>query len=546
MSPKQMNADERDLLLDSLLDGSIDEADLLRIEAELSVDSEVRRQYYRRLKLALLLEREAKGSGQATDRRVGSEKRWGNPAAMLAGVLIGLAASLLLALVLLPWAKSPNASTSIVEASPTVEPSASGFAVLKGQSGAVWADQSIVVGDLLPQGELHLISGQVHVEFFSGVQMVIEGESRFTVDSPMQVTIKSGLARASVPEPARGFAVKTESGDIIDLGTEFAIKVGKGGSDVRVLDGEVELRPRASDPRTMLGGSALRLDQSGNIAAASGANLDLISPGDFEAMIQTQQQDRVAGWQEATTLLRSDPRLIAFYQFSAEDLKSRQVRNLAGDEKAIASDGAVVAAEYAVDRWGRAGEAFDFSRLGSRVRVDVPGQHRGLTLNCWVKINSLDRWYNSLFLTDGHGDREPHWQIMDDGRVFFSVKVPPPNDPNVAVRQHEFYSPSIWGASLSGRWIMLSVTYDVDARVVTHYLNGVAISSEAIPEFALIESIQIGEASICNWSEPMYRTDAQFVVRNLNGSMDEFAIYSGSLSAEEILKLYRVGNPNDL
>ena len=209
MSPKQMNADERDLLLDSLLDGSIDEADLLRIEAELSVDSEVRRQYYRRLKLALLLEREAKGGGQATDRRVGFEKRWGNPAAMLAGVLIGLAASLLLALVLLPWAKSPNASTSIVEASPTVEPSASGFAVLKGQSGAVWADQSIVVGDLLPQGELHLISGQVHVEFFSGVQMVIEGESRFTVDSPMQVTIKSGLARASVPEPARGFAVKT-------------------------------------------------------------------------------------------------------------------------------------------------------------------------------------------------------------------------------------------------------------------------------------------------------------------------------------------------
>ena len=163
MSPKQMNADERDLLLDSLLDGSIDEADLLRIEAELRVDSAARRQYYRRLKLDLLLEREAKGSGRATDRRVGSEKRWGNPAAMLAGVLIGLAASLLLALVVLPWAESPKASTRVTEASPMVEPSASGFAVLNGQSGAVWAAQSIGVGDLLPQGELHLISGQVNV-----------------------------------------------------------------------------------------------------------------------------------------------------------------------------------------------------------------------------------------------------------------------------------------------------------------------------------------------------------------------------------------------
>jgi hypothetical protein len=362
----------------------------------------------------------------------------------------------------------------------------------------------------------------------------------------MQVTIKSGLARAKVPEPAKGFAVKTESGDIVDLGTEFAIKVGKGGSDVRVLDGEVELRPRGKNPRTMLGGSALRLDRSGNIAAASGAQLELIGPGDFQAMLQTQQQDRVAKWQEATAQLRSDPRLIALYRFSAEDLGSRQVRNLAASAEENASDGAVVAAEYAVDRWGRAGEAFDFSRLGSRVRVDVPGQHRGLTLACWVKINSLDRWYNSLFLTDGHGDREPHWQIMDDGRIFFSVKLPAPEDPNVPARQHEFYSPSIWGASLSGRWIMLCVTYDVEASLVTHYLNGVAISSEPIPPFALIESIQIGRASICNWSEPMYRKDAQFVVRNLNGSMDEFAIYSGALSAAEIQKLYRVGNPNDL
>ena len=47
---------------------------------------------------------------------------------------------------------------------------------------------------------------------------------------------------------------------------------------------------------------------------------------------------------------------------------------------------------------------------------------RSLTLLTWVKINSLDRWYNSLFLTDGAKLNQPHWQIMDDGRLFFSVK----------------------------------------------------------------------------------------------------------------------------
>ncbi len=172
----------------------------------------------------------------------------------------------------------------------------------------------------------------------------------------------------------------------------------------------------------------------------------------------------------------------------------------------------------------------------------MPGTHRGLTLNTWVKINSIDRWYNSLFLTDGHDDREPHWQMMDDGRIFFSVKVPPATGSNEPAKQRVYYSPSIWNASLSGRWIMLSVTYDVENQTVTHYLNGSPISGEVIPDFALVDSIQVGAASICNWNEPMYRNDAKFVVRNLNGSMDELSIYSGALEEQEIMGLYRIGN----
>ncbi len=44
----------------------------------------------------------------------------------------------------------------------------------------------------------------------------------------------------------------------------------------------------------------------------------------------------------------------------------------------------------------------------------------------------------------------------------------------------------------------------------------------------------------------MYRTDPKFVLRNLNGSMDDFALYSDALSADEILQLYRDGSPNEL
>mgnify|MGYP003642412333 CR=1 FL=1 len=58
-----MTPDQRSALLDSLLDGDISESDFLRIEAELIVDPEVRQEYYRRLQLDLLLEREASRGG---------------------------------------------------------------------------------------------------------------------------------------------------------------------------------------------------------------------------------------------------------------------------------------------------------------------------------------------------------------------------------------------------------------------------------------------------------------------------------------------------
>ena len=58
----------------------------------------------------------------------------------------------------------------------------------------------------------------------------------------------------------------------------------------------------------------------------------------------------------------------------------------------------------------------------TEVRVEILGEFDSLTFACWVKIDSLDRWYNSLFLTDHYNQGEPHWQILDTGQLFFSVR----------------------------------------------------------------------------------------------------------------------------
>ena len=89
---------------------------------------------------------------------------------------------------------------------------------------------------------------------------------------------------------------------------------------------------------------------------------------------------------------------------------------------------------------------------------------------------------------------------------------------------------------------MISTVYDVENRLVNHYLNGKQLSQESIPEEYLVEQVKIGNASLCNWSEPE-RAEPRFAVRNLNGSLDEFAMFNAALPAEEIQEMYENGRP---
>lgn len=173
------------------------------------------------------------------------------------------------------------------------------------------------------------------------------------------------------------------------------------------------------------------------------------------------------------------------------------------------------------------------------MRVSIPGEFHSLSFTCWVRIDSLDRWYNSLFLTDNYQRGEPHWQILDTGQLFFSVRV---SRQKGGPEHREVLSPPFWNPTLSGKWLHLATTYDVDTKTTTHYLNGRQLIAESIPLHQLVETTRIGMASIGNWSMPT-RPDSNFAIRNLNGRIDEFAIFSAALSAEEVAEMYESGKP---
>lgn len=566
-------------LIDELIEGSISEADHTKVTRALASSGALREQYLARVELEWMLEQEAElsmihrvasGVNASTLEPDTSNSNRASLTAgrtikrthgVIAGFLIGIAASIITWLAI-PLSNQPNnqstfdprnmGSGSTEQFVNLSEPSASGFAVLRSAHRAHWEQEEYAAGDLISNGLNHLKSGVIQLELFSGVQITMEGEALFTIDSPMHLTMNRGKANVFVPEPAKGFTVETSSGKVVDLGTEFAIDVSKQQADVRVIDGEVEIRPLDRPQERLTTGQTFRLQQDEAHAMNAPLDFDVTNGQNYSVKQGERLQSRLSEHLEARQKQLEDARLVAFYQLAPSSGERREITNLAFAPRAEsdaffnASNGAIVAANPSVDRWGRPGQALDFGPLGSRIRVRTNGTLSGITLNCWVRINSLDRWYNSLFLTDGHEKREPHWQIMNDGRIFFSVKIPNSEGAKNRTPQHVFYSPSIWDKTKTGRWMMLSVTYDPAEKQVTHFLNGKAISNEKIPEFAIVDTIEIGDASICNWNDPLYRSDAKFVVRNLNGCMDEFAIYSEPLNPNEIQSLYQSGNPNDL
>ena len=91
---------------------------------------------------------------------------------------------------------------------------------------------------------LWLQKGVIKIEFDYGAKVVIEAPAEFQLDSAEDMTLYSGRLYAHVPDRSKGFTVETPNSRVIDLGTEFAVKVDYDGtSDVHMMKGKASLIP---------------------------------------------------------------------------------------------------------------------------------------------------------------------------------------------------------------------------------------------------------------------------------------------------------------
>jgi hypothetical protein len=162
------------------------------------------------------------------------------------------------------------------------------------------------------------------------------------------------------------------------------------------------------------------------------------------------------------------------------------------------------------------------------VRLSLPGETRALTLSVWVRVNALDSTYNSLFMSEGWGDRRVHWQIIHEGKVRLGVAGKPSQS------HVDYDSPVLFTPERFGRWMHLAVVFNPDTREVRHYADG-----EVVARMPLADSspLKIGVAELGNWNDR--RSPGGVAIRHLSGAMDEFALWNRALSDAEVAALAR-------
>ena len=156
---------------------------------------------------------------------------------------------------------------------PTVQPGPIYVAQLIRAIDCTWVDgvQPPIIGEVLAAGRrMVLTKGSAEIAMSNGTALLLEGPATLDLNSAGRVALTAGTLSVKVPKQAVGFAVQTPDALVVDFGTEFGVVVDRATSEVRVLVGEVALRPAADAAGGAETWQHLVAGQGGRVDRASG------------------------------------------------------------------------------------------------------------------------------------------------------------------------------------------------------------------------------------------------------------------------------------
>lgn len=545
----QHDSSEIDELVDALISESINKTELENLIELIKKDPAAREVYLSQMRaehvLRNLAQEETKQirlphvESSPVSR---SETFFSNP--WFSGIIVGLLSFSLIGICFLFAEAQQNqkgfariASVRKVRTQPTSSPNSesnfqlfSSVARLTNARNPKWApDDKLEVGSRLQRDTYTLTSGKIEITFDAGTVVRIAGQSKFEIVDFNEIRLMSGSLEATVPEQAIGFSVRTPSGLITDLSTEFGVKVSDSGeSDVHVLKGLVEAQPVSpADNKivTIYEKSAIRMFPDAPP-----------KPVEFSPR-------RIVGFGS-----RNNPNMLNYVHFPFDE-KSVPMGVIENKGPGGQGQGGRIVSGSAPNSWfqvdGKFNKGLFFSGTGAKVETVIQGIDgiEPRTIMFWVRINPdtpIESAYS--FIAWGRtGRAEGHkWQIG------WNPNYERDTEGQMGAVRTEFGGGYVIGSTdlRDGKWHHVASVFvggsgkENVAGLIRHYVDGkLELVSGAKDKQISTESgkktITIGE----------YIGMGEDVFTGYKGWIDEFYMFDGALTPKQIVQVMEKNEP---
>jgi hypothetical protein len=418
------------------------------------------------------------------------------------------------------------------------------IATLRHAAGVEWIDltNELFLGDALSARRLQIAAGAIQLEFKRGATLVVEAPADLQLVSDNEAFLHSGKVTARVPNTAHGFKITAPAMAVTDLGTEFGVRAMSGApAEVHVFSGVVEMARQTKDPLRLTEGHASQI-RGKRVRSLPSDRAAFLFPDEVLERETDEQRQRYSHWRNAAAELSADPATIVHYTFEDQSDAARYVANRVWKAPAVTA-GNLEGCKWTAGRWPEK-HAITFGHKNDRVRFSVPNTLTSLTYMAWLRMDQLLSRSNALAVTETMQLGEVHWQVYRDGRVALSSRSG--SGSTVDQSWDRGLSPAIFTSERLGKWTHLVSVYDSATRTINHYVNGEFVSSTPIKRSV---KLKLGAVEIGNWGvrldQPkwahMKSSGVDYVSRYWNGSVDEFALLSRAMTAEEIRRYYQQG-----
>lgn len=388
-------------------------------------------------------------------------------------------------------------------------------------------------GDFFPAGSMQLEDGLAEIKMHSGALVVLEGPADFQMNSVNEIFLARGKLRAIVPPGAKGFKVLIPSGQVIDLGTEFGLRVRDDGTaEIWVHEGEVLYEGNDRDAERaftyMEAGESISINEKGDLSWIDMPSEPFLGAADVEYRSMEARTRRYTVWSGLSKQLAKDRRLSLYFTF--DKMPSTTDPRLRDDSfhKKKREDGTIFGCNRKEEgRWPGKG-ALRFTSANDRVKLKLAKPMRSLTLATWLRLDILRKDYNPIVHEAKGGQAGLSWGIDGRGRIILRTYQ---KQSQIA----EYTTSPVFDRVR--RWVHLATTYDAKQGKVTHYVDGRSKSRENLRGDL---RLSLDKAFLGNVSDQPRSPSAG---RNLFGTIDEFIVFREALDAAEIGELYEVGRP---